>query len=316
MTTENIPVVNLDHFTTNSEFSQQVFVSTLGKTLESIGFAPVLNSGVDVGLIDSAYRVAREFFELPAEVKHRYEDPQDRRMRGFISFGREHLRHCPTPDLKEFYHVGRELPQDHALASAYPPNLFPKEISEFQGILTQLYQQLESCAQKLLKACSLYLEQPLTVLSDMAEEGDTTLRISHYPPINSEVNPLSERAAAHEDIVLITLLCEGTAEGLEYLIQDGTWCPVKASRGQIIIHIGDTLELLTNGLLKSTTHRVVKPQDYQESRFSLAFFVRPRPSVTLMPFSECIAKTGGQSRFPAIKAGEFFEQRFREVFLV
>ena len=74
----------------------------------------------------------------------------------------------------------------------------------------------------------------------------------------------SQRAAPHEDINLITLLCEATTPGLELLQLNGEWLPVQPIQGQIIVDTGDMLQALSNGLLKSTTHRVVNPSRSRE----------------------------------------------------
>ena len=121
------------------------------------------------------------------------------------------------------------------------------------------------------------------------------------------------RAAAHEDINLITLLCEATAGGLELLERDGTWRPIFAHPGQIIVDSGDMLQNISNGYFKSTTHRVVNPDNSRDRRFSMPFFVHPRSEVSLSPLPSCIARTGGQVRFPPITAGDYLQRRLTEI---
>ncbi|WP_421656605.1 2OG-Fe(II) oxygenase family protein [Leptothermofonsia sp. ETS-13] len=131
-----------------------------------------------------------------------------------------------------------------------------------------------------------------------------------YSP--TDVHAASLRSAPHEDINLITLLCEATADGLELLRQDGTWLPIRSLPGQIIVDSSDMLQQLTNERLKSTTHRVVNPANRRERRFPMPFFVHPRAEVDLTPLPGCIAKTGGQ-KFPNITAGAYLQQRLREI---
>jgi isopenicillin N synthase-like dioxygenase len=188
----------------------------------------------------------------------------------------------------------------------------PVEVPLFATVMNQLYAQLDACATELLKACALYLGEPETLLSEMTQHSDTILRVIHYPPIAPGVHPASLRAAAHEDINLITLLCEATDDGLELLQRDGTWRSIRALPGQIIVDSGDMLQQLTNGLLKSTTHRVTNPADSRSRRFSMPFFAHPRPDVDLTPLPGCIAQTG-QPPFPSITAGKYLQQRLREI---
>ena len=164
-----------------------------------------------------------------------------------------------------------------------------------------------------MQAISLYLGEPAEYLPKAVEGGANLLRVIHYPPLPAEAPPQSLRAAAHEDINLITLLCEATAPGLELLQRDGSWLPISALPGQIIVDAGDMLQNLTNGLLRSTTHRVTNPDNPQECRFSIPFFVHPRPEVDLTPLPTCVARTGGIPRFPSLTAGEYLAQRLREI---
>lgn len=313
MPTQTIPVVDLQDFLSGECDRQQTFVRQMGSALEDIGFFAVVHHGVDLELIQSAYWVAQQFFALPESVKRRYEDPLLKGQRGFTCFGREHAKDHPVPDLKEFWHLGREPSPNHPTPSAYAANLHPLEVPDFHPVMARLYQQLESCAAHLLEACALYLGEPRTLLRDMATASDTILRVIHYPPIPANAPVASLRSAPHEDINLLTLLCEATTAGLELLQRDGTWLPIPALQGQIIVDSGDMLQQLTNGLLKSTTHRVTNPTDERSRRFSIPFFVHPRSEVDLTPLPGCIARTGGVQRFPNLTAGEYLEQRLREI---
>ena len=306
MRLQTIPVVDLQDFLSDSPPRQQSFVSTMGSALEDIGFFAVINHGVDSTLIQSAYQVAQTFFELPEAVKRRYEDPKLNGQRGFTRFGREHAKDHPVPDLKEFWHVGESK----------LPNLYPAEVPQFAPTLNELHTQLAACAAKLLEACALYLGEPRNLLREMTIGGDTILRVIHYPPVEIDAHPASLRSAPHEDINLITLLCEATADGLELRQRDGLWRPIHALEGQIIVDSGDMLQQLTNGLLKSTTHRVVNPDSDRDRRFSMPYFVHPKAEADLTPLPSCIAKTGGCATFPPITAGAYLQQRLQEIGLI
>ncbi|MCC2672831.1 MAG: oxidoreductase, 2OG-Fe(II) oxygenase family, partial [Armatimonadetes bacterium] len=207
MSEQTIPVVDLAEFASGEEGERRVAVA-VGDALTDLGFFAVVNHGVDQTLIDRAYQAVEEFFLLPEESKRRYEDLRLKGQRGFTSFGREHAKDHPTPDLKEFWHVGRELPAGHPRAATYPANLWPDEVAEFRRLLTELYRQLDACAARLLEAVARYLGEPRSRFSEIAEDGNTSLRVIHYPPVPEEAPATAVRAAAHEDINLITLLCE------------------------------------------------------------------------------------------------------------
>ncbi len=309
---QTIPVVDLQEYLRGSQGQKEAFVGRMGDALKDMGFFALQNHGVDYRLIEKAYQLAAAFFDLPESNKRSYEDLELKGQRGFTSFGREHAKDHKAPDLKEFWHVGRELNPGNPLLEVYPPNVWPKEIPEFKEVMLELYRQLDVCSMQLLEACSLYIGESKDLLPSMAKDGNTILRIINYPEVPADRDPQSIRAGAHEDINFITLLCEATAGGLELLRRDGTWLPIHALKGQIIVDTGDMLQNLTNGLLKSTTHRVVNPGNSRERRFSMPFFVHPRSEVDLSPLPRSIQRLN-EKRYPNITAGEYLNQRLREI---
>ncbi|MEW5847996.1 MAG: 2-oxoglutarate and iron-dependent oxygenase domain-containing protein [Myxococcota bacterium] len=313
MTQQTIPVVNLEDFKNGNNAQRQGFARAVGEALEDTGFFAVTHHGVDPELIRRAYQQAEAFFALPDEKKLHYEDVKLKGQRGYTSFGREHAKDHPAPDLKEFWHVGQELPPGHRLLPVYGPNLWPAELPEFQPVMLKLFAQLEASAKQLLRACALHLGESEQSFSEMVDDGDTILRVIHYPPIPPGVHPAAVRAAAHEDINLITLLCESTAEGLELLQRDGRWRPIHALQGQIVVDAGDMMQHLTNGVFKSTTHRVTNPSNDRERRFSMPFFVHPRAEVDITPRPGCVARTGGTAKYPRRTARQYLEERLREI---
>jgi isopenicillin N synthase-like dioxygenase len=310
---QTIPVVDLQDYLHGSQGAKERFIAALGDSLKDCGFVALKNHGVDYRLIEKAYSSAENFFDLPEKEKRKYEDLAIKGQRGFTSFGREHAKDNKAPDLKEFWHVGRDLPDTSKFAKEYPKNIWPTEIPEFKEVMTELYRQLDVCSMRLLEACSIYIGEQPQFLPEMAKDGNTILRIINYPEVSPSRDPASIRAGAHEDINFITLLCEATAGGLELQKRDGSWLPIHALKGQIIVDTGDMLQNLTNGLLKSTTHRVVNPDNSRERRFSMPYFVHPRSDVDLSPLASSVAKTGGKKSYPDISAGEYLEQRLREI---
>ncbi|MEO0868050.1 MAG: 2-oxoglutarate and iron-dependent oxygenase domain-containing protein [Cyanobacteria bacterium J06642_11] len=299
----SLPVLDLRDFLSGSVSQQQQFVQNLGQALETVGFFALEHHGISQNLIQTAYGAAADFFTLPTATKQRYERPEIHRQRGFTRFGQEHAKDSAAADLKEFWHVGRE---------AELPNPWPQEVPAFQPAMAELYQQLEHCAAHLLRACAVYLELPDHFFDIEAAEGKSILRILHYPPVAEEVPLNGLRAAPHEDINLITLLCESTGPGLE-LWHNGDWLAVESLPGQIIVDTGDMLQAFTNGLFRSTTHRVVNHDIGRTRRFSLPFFMHPRAVFDLTPQSSCIQRTGGQALFPGQTAGDYLHQRLQEI---
>jgi isopenicillin N synthase-like dioxygenase len=133
----------------------------------------------------------------------------------------------------------------------------------------------------------------------------------HYPPVPPDAPAGAVRAAAHEDINLVTLLAEGSTGGLELLSRDGHWEPVQSLRGHLVINAGDMLQRATHGRIRSTTHRVVNPVGENSSRFSIPFFTHPRPDVLLEPMAP---EPGYQGpAFTPITAGDYLRERLAAI---
>src|SRR5436305_14228706 len=99
---------------------------------------------------------------------------------------------------------------------------------------------------------------PRDAFSSMMDVGNSILRILHYPPVKPEYAP-AVRAAAHEDINLITLLCEATDSGLEILTREGEWMAVETGPGQIVVAAGDMISRFTNAVIPAHPHRAASP---------------------------------------------------------
>ena len=147
----------------------------------------------------------------------------------------------------------------------------------------------------------------------MTIDGNTILRVIHYPPLSPSTPDGAVRSSQHEDINLITLLVGATADGLQVQDHDGSWIEVEGNHEHIIVDSGDMLQNLTNGLFKSTTHRVVNPPNAYSDRYSMPLFVHPRGEIDLTPREEFIQQTGGEQQYPKISAEEYLHQRLVEI---
>jgi isopenicillin N synthase-like dioxygenase len=308
---KNIPTVDLNDYTSGGGASRSRLIETLGEGLQEFGFLNVEGHGIDSSLIRGTYDLWKRFFELPDEVKRKYAGVEGG-ARGYTPFGVEHAKDNPLPDLKEFWHVGQEPPEGHPFRKEYPANVWPAEIPEIQEPTLRLYSSLERVAENLLRALAEYFEMPRDSFSSMMDVGNSILRILHYPPVKPEYAP-AVRAAAHEDINLITLLCEATDSGLEILTRDGEWMAVETGPGQIVVDAGDMLSRFTNEVIPATTHRVVNPaENAARDRYSMPFFVHPYSSCDLT-IPERFTCADSPAKYPPITAGQFLEQRLREI---
>src|SRR3546814_8774383 len=171
-----------------------------------------------------------------------------------------------------------EIPDDSKYRDVMPPNLWPPEVDGFREKGYALYRALDDLGAQVLSALALHIDLPESWFADKTDFGNSILRPTHYPPITADNVP-NERAGAHEDINLITLLVGASAAGLEVKSQQGEWLPFTSDEDTIVVNIGDMLQRLTNHVYPSTTHRVVNPHGEQarQQRYSVPFFLHPTP---------------------------------------
>ena len=310
---QTIPVVDLRAFLYGDAADQAAFSKALGDSLVEYGFVAVENHAVDAVALRDSYAAIRRLFDLPTEAKLRYELPETGRQRGYTSFGKEHAKYHNVPDLKEFWHIGPQLMPSHPTFGRMPENVWPSEVPEFRGAGLALWSSLHLSAIALLRAIARYLGADEGEFTRMVDGGNTILRLIRYPASGEvEIPEGAVWAAAHEDINLITLLPEATDPGLELLTRDGKWLPINPVPGQLIADSGDMLQRLTNGLIPSTTHRVMAPRVARNPRYSIPFFVHPHPDYQLSPLPQCVTPENPR-RWDDITAEGYLLERIREI---
>ena len=313
---DHIPSLDLALFESGDATSKASFVHELGQAYQNIGFVALKNHGLSDELIDELYQAIESFFQLPDDVKSKYEIPALYGQRGYVGKGKEHAKGRSTGDLKEFYHVGQIVQDDDPIAEYYPENIWPQEITNFQSAAIKAYKTLENTGKTMLRAIALHLSLSEDYFENKVHNGNSILRPIHYFPIeNPDTIPADAvRAAEHGDINLITLLMGASADGLQVLRRDGEWIPITALPEQIVVNVGDMLARLTNNKLKSTIHRVVNPPKelMKTSRFSIPFFMHPRAEMDLSCLDSCVDAQHPKS-YEDITAGDFLYQRLAEI---
>lgn len=308
-----IPTLDIRRFDTD----RNAFVAEIGAAYREWGFAGIRGHGIPQALIDGAYDAFVRFFALPAQTKAKYHLKGTGGARGYTPFGIETAKDSRYPDLKEFYHIGRELPPGSKFVDVMAPNVWPAEVPQFHEKGLALYQALDALGSRVLCALALHIGLPEHFFADKTNVGNSILRPIHYPPIIDDEIP-NVRAGAHEDINFITLLVGASAEGLEVLTREGQWLPITTKGDAIVVNIGDMLQRLTNHVYPSTTHRVINPhnENARKPRYSVPFFLHPNPDVLLDVLPSCITPDN-PSRYPTpITSHEYLLQRLREIKLI
>ncbi|MEJ6792197.1 MAG: 2-oxoglutarate and iron-dependent oxygenase domain-containing protein [Lacinutrix sp.] len=309
----SIPSVNLEDFLSEDPKRKQKFIDEIGKAYQDIGFVALKGHFLDEKLVDRLYSEIKNFFSLPVDAKRNYEIPGIGGQRGYVSFGKESAKGKKEGDLKEFWHFGQYVEDDLERAKEYPENVDVKELPAFNEVGKETYQMLEKTAKYVLRALALHLDLNETYFDNYIHNGNSILRPIHYPPITEEPKA-AERAAAHGDINLITLLMGAQGRGLQVQNHKGEWLDAIAEPDELMINVGDMLSRHTNNKLKSTIHRVINPprELWGTSRYSIPFFMHPISEMKLDVLDSCI-DTENPKQFDDITAGKFLDQRLIEL---
>jgi len=262
-------------------------------SLKNTGFAVLKNHPISKDLISDIYDEWKFFFD--SNYKHSYlfdKIKQD----GYFPYLSEHAKGSSIKDLKEFYHI-------------YSWGRYPSQISEKTN---NLIKQFKNIAEKLLFEINQNSPEKIKnnfsiPLHNMIQNsGQNLLRIIHYPPLLGSEDSQAIRAAAHEDINLITLLVGAEESGLEVQNPNGDWIPIAAKSQSIVCNIGDMMQLVTRSNLKSTSHRVIDTNvESSVSRYSMPFFLHPSPEIELCSIVDDSPES--------ISAHDFLEERLRAI---
>lgn len=243
------------------------FVASLKET----GFGVLINHPIKKEMVESIYKNWQQFF-LTGDKDNYAFDPakQDGFFNTEIS---EVAKGHQQKDIKEYYHV-------------YPwgriPEQLKEEILNYYTLTSNLASELLAWIEKYSppEVAALYSEPLSNMIMDTP---NTLLRILHYPPLTGSEELGAIRAAAHEDINLITILPAANEPGLQVQLKSGEWTDVPSDFGNLIVNIGDMLQEASGGYFPSTSHRVINPEgtDVSKSRISLPLFLHPRSEVKL-----------------------------------
>ena len=309
ITSDNIASVSLN----DADKDPQGFAQELGNSFVEYGFAIVRDHGIPQELIDRAEQMSKQFFALPENVKKKYLIAGSGGARGYTAFGIETAKGASSFDLKEFWHVGRELAEGHKFRGVMADNVWPVEIPGFKQTFLELYDAFDAAGVKVLRAIARFLKVDEEYFTDTVRDGNSVMRLLHYPA-QTEATGNHIRAGAHEDINTITLLLGAEEAGLELKTRDGRWIPVSPKPGELVINIGDMLQRLTNGVLRSTSHRVVNPAPDRAShaRYSMPFFLHFRPDFVIEALPGTVP-AGEEPKWPPISSHEYLQERLREI---
>jgi len=292
------------------------FAKDLGQSFRETGFAVITDHPIAQDKIAANLSATKAFFDLPADVKQSYYSEKLGGQRGYTPFGTESAKGRKAADLKEFWHTGRDIASDSPYASFMKPTPDVSHVEGFDAATRALYNAFDEFGRDVLQAIATHLTLDTNYFESRVNSGNSILRLLHYPAQRTPAPDGTVRAAAHEDINVITLLLGAEEAGLQVQHSSGKWLSVNPPAGALVVNCGDMLQRLTAGVLPSTTHRVLNPTADRAHlpRYSTPFFLHFNPDVLIEPLDSCIDDTHpGQ---PPITARDYLMERLIEIGLV
>ena len=270
-------------------------------------------------LLDSAYGMLREFFELDTDTKQRFVAPGTHGQTGYTGLLVETAASSDKPDWKEMLNWASPIAAGHPLRrkfpTAYPDQVLPEDVVPgITKVLDAFHETIADLQRRFLRVIAEGIGCHETFFDDMVRDGPTLTRAIRYPAMSEVGDEGHVWAGAHGDINLITALPRATAPGLEVQV-GGDWVAATPPDNAVIINTGIMLERLTNGLIPIGWHRVVADPDFDGERYSVVQFCHPRPWTILSPVPSCCTPEHPQ-RFSAISAQDALDEVLYEINLV
>jgi isopenicillin N synthase-like dioxygenase len=327
---EQIPIVDLSTARTGDLRARHAVAKRIDGICREIGFFTITGHGVPLDVMDALRSRAHAFFALPLDEKRKAINPVANAPRGYRALGIEALGRANAgaspPDLKEFYHIGREAWPDEPYYTGaegrryFIPNFWPPAPSGPSGLsgssslsqaAARYYAEMESVVGLMLRLTALAMDRDEHFFVDKTDKHISAMRLNFYPEQTERPSPGQLRAGAHTDYGTFTILNgENVPGGLQVLTRKGEWIDVETDPANFVVNIGDLLMRWTNDRWISNLHRVVNPPAAvaaRTKRLSIAFFHQPNYDAMI----ECIAPPG-QAKYPPVRSGDYRDLKYRQ----
>jgi isopenicillin N synthase-like dioxygenase len=290
-----------------SEIEEKEFSRTLLQDFFSAynkyGFGYIINHGIEKTLIEQLFQVSKQFHSQPLSEKMRV--ALDHNHRGYIAINtstdvNSKLADVKKPNQSESFMMMREDKSELPNVYLSGPNQWPK-LENFKEVLEKYTFNMTKLGRNLMRLA--LLSSGVKDLSVMQSLDTPTiwLRLLHYPPISKNSPSDLYGSAPHTDFGCLTILAQDEIGGLQVQTREGEWIDVPKLEGSFVVNVGDMLSRYTNGLLRSTPHRVINKSG--KERFSCPFFFDPHTNAVVQPL-----KGTGKPKFSPINFGEFLRE--------
>ncbi|KAL8772201.1 MAG: hypothetical protein Q9194_004685 [Teloschistes cf. exilis] len=312
-------IISLAPFLDQDQSAIQSTAASLISALQTSGFLYLTDAPIPTKVLAQVYELSTRFFVRPLVEKNALAWDTPRANRGYSKQGFEKVslrlskeevaqdRGDAGDDQKESFEIGRDDEEGY-------PNKWPKDDREFKMAMLDFFERCRKLHAMVMKAIAIGLGLDAEFFADYVKHGDNTLRLLHYPGVppgafdNGRV-----RAGLHSDYGSVTFLFQDNRGGLQVERRDGSFTDVTPIEGTIVLNAGDLLSRWSNGMIRSTRHRVVEPplkmgsQGSYPPRYSVAYFCNPDFDKTIEALPGTFGGKRGEKKFDSINSGEYLE---------
>jgi isopenicillin N synthase-like dioxygenase len=300
----DVPVVDIRALDSLTQSERQSLAGALDDACRNTGFFCVAGHGISDTLLEQITCQVRAFFQQSLDDKLAIHIGKSRHHRGYVPCGEENALGSGSPDLKEAFDIGRELPIDDPDVIAgkpfHGPNIWPTGMPEFKSALLSLYERGFEASSRISTLFATCLGLPEDYFLERTQKHLCELRIARYPAQLSQSGPTPIGCGEHTDYGILSLLWQLDEPGLELLRRDGTWIGIPRIPGTFVCILGDITSRLTNDVWRATRHRVINSGS--SHRHSSVFFYDLDFDSVVEPLPRFVAESG-TARYAPITMG-------------
>ena len=301
-----LPLISITGLRSGDSAQFKGVADAIGRAARDIGFFRICDHNIDLALIESTYQAAARFFGLPDGIKRRYYIGKSSNHRGYVPFTEKGDYPDEVHRSYEAFDLGLDLPQDDpdflAGNRVLGPNVWP-DLDGFKDTVARYYTEIAAVGRLVCSGLEAHLGLPAGAMTNQMTKPISQLRLLHYVRQKSTTNHQTVNMGAHTDYECLTLL-HTRNKGLQVMTQEDRWIDVPVDPSVFVVNVGDMLEAWSNGLLRSTPHRVL---NHSPERFSLPYFVAANHDAVIQPFPQLV-KAGEPVHYEPFTAGAHLER--------
>lgn len=285
----DIPIIDFAPFLSGGPEERSAVAGKIAEALHEIGFFYVVGHGVPEALRSQVFDQSRSFFAQPGELRETMRATHDWN-RGLISIFKDKETGAR---LFEVFKVQAEYPENLDIdpqRAFFGPNRWPEFQPELEHAAMRYLEGVTALGRQLLRAMALGLDLPENRFDEFFSQPISQLGLQYYQALPPTAKAQASNIDAHTDECPITILAQGEVSGLEVRRKDGVWISAPVVPGAYVINVGDLMMWWSNGRYISNAHRVRNLAGVD--RYSVPFFFKPDPAVTVAPLPELVQRDG------------------------